>query len=158
MNMRLFYIKYSIWAALLFSVTATLFLFLNTYSDMWLLYVGNLLFSAVVLTGVIRVNHLVKDNAGIQFMTMAGLKITFYGLLIASVITLTGLFISSMVFSQSATLTESPSQAGADPRGDLVFSLFMSAVLLNATLGALAAVIGAAVAKRNQKTTEGKTL
>ena len=158
MNLKAFYIKYSTIAGILFSAVAISFLALNTYTNMWLIYAGNILFSAAVFTGVIRVNHLVHDNASIPSMTMVGLKITFYGILIASVICLLALIISNMVLSPEAVLDESPAQAGSDPRGDVVLVLFMCTVLVNATLGALAAVVGAAVSKRNQKTVQGKSL
>jgi hypothetical protein len=158
MKLNSFYKKYSSWAGLLFSIPAILFIVLHSYTDMWLLYTGNLLFSAIVLTGVIRVNHLVHDNASLPSLAMVGIKITFYALLIASILSLLMLFITSLLFTRETVLNESPANAGADPRGDLVISLFVSAVMVNAVLGGLAAVVGAAVAKRNQKTVQGKTL
>lgn len=157
MSLSNFYTRYSVAAAVLFTVTAAVFLFNNQYANTWLLYTGNLLFSAVVLLGVIRVNHRVHDNASMQSLFMVGIKITFYAILIASVLTLIMLAVISST-TGGTTVDQSPSQAGRDTRGDLVLNVFLSAVMVNGFLGALASLIGSTVAKRNQKTTQGKTM
>lgn len=157
MNLTSFYIRYSVIAAVLFTITASIFLFNTTYANTWLLYVGNLLFAATILTGVIRVSHKAHDNANIQSLFIVGVKITFYAILIASVLCLIMLAILSGV-SSGTTVEESPTQAGSDTRGDLVLNVFLSAVMINAVLGGLASLIGTSVAKRNQKTPQGKTL
>jgi hypothetical protein len=158
MSLSSFNTKYSLWAAILYAVTASVFLFNNAYANMWLLYVGNILFSGAVLWGVIRVNHRVNDSGSIQSLFMVGMKITLYALLIASVLCLLMMITKTTLFANGTQVTDSPTQAGSDTRGDMVINLFISAVFVNAILGSLASLIGSSVAKRNQKTTEGKTI
>lgn len=153
MTLKAFYWKYSVWAAILNTLSIVVFLFNRQYQNTWLLYVGNLLFSAVVLIGVFRGYHRVHDTASIQSSTMMGIKITIYGILLAIVMCVVVLVVNSM-FTGLNDRSE-PAQSG---RGDVLFTILSSTIAINAILGALAAVIGATVVKKNQKTEAGKTL
>jgi hypothetical protein len=157
-SLNAFYIRNSVLAALLFTIPAAMFLFSSTYSNIWLLYLGNMLFAGIVLWSVIRVNHRVHDAASINSLWTVGIKITFYALLIASVLCLIMLAVQSSMVNEQTAVESSPTQAGSDTRGDLVITLFVNTVLINAVLGALASLLGSAVAKRNQKTEQGKTV
>ena len=157
MTLNSFYTRYSFLAALLFSLAAGIFVYRNNYENAWLVFAGSLLFSAVVLTGVIQVNHRVHDAASIKSMFMVGVKITLYGCIIASILCL-AMIATKSLFIGHVEVAQSPAQAGPDSSGDLVFTLFTATVLVNAVLGGLAAVIGSSVAKRNQKTEKGRTL
>jgi len=157
-SLKAFLMRNAILAALLFTIPAAMFLFSSSYSNVWLLYIGNILFSAIVLWAVIRVNHRVHDRASIRSMFSVGIKIMFYGLLIASVLCLIMLSVQSSMVSASTAIDESPTQAGSDTRGDLVITLFTNTVLINAVLGTLASLLGSSVAKGNQKTEQGKTV
>jgi uncharacterized membrane-anchored protein YitT (DUF2179 family) len=143
-------------AALLFSIPAAIFLFSSTYSNVWLLYLGNMLFAGVVLWSVIRVNHRVHDAASLNSLFSVGIRVMFYGLLIASVLCLIMMVVQSTMVTAQTAVEQSPDNAGADTRGDLVINLFISTVLINAVLGALASALGSSVAKRNQKSEQGK--
>ncbi|MFL5746725.1 MAG: hypothetical protein ACJ751_18755 [Niastella sp.] len=153
MTLKAFYWKYSVWAAILNTLSIVVFLLNRQYQNTWLLYVGNLLFSAVVLIGVFRGYHRVHDSASVRSSTMMGIKITIYGILLAILMCVVVLVINS-IFTGLNDRSE-PAQSG---RGDVLFIILSSTIAINAILGALAAVIGATVVKKNQKTEAGKTL
>lgn len=153
MTLKAFYRKYSIWAAVLNTVGIVLFLVYRQYENNWLIYVGNMLFVAVVLIGVIRGYHRVHDTASLRSSSMMGIKITIYGILLAVVMAAVVLVISSMF--QGLNDGTNPPQSG---RGDVLFHIFSNTIGSNAVLGALASVLGATVVKKNQKHEHGKTL
>lgn len=153
MTLKAFYRKYSLWAAILNTVGIVLFLVYRQYENNWLIYVGNMLFVAVVLIGVIRGYHRVHDTASLRSSSMMGIKITIYGILLAVVMAAVVLVISSMF--QGLNDGTNPPQSG---RGDVLFHIFSNTIGSNAVLGALASVLGATVVKKNQKHEHGKTL
>jgi hypothetical protein len=153
MTLKAFYWKYSVWAAILNTLSIVVFLFNRQYQNTWLLYVGNILFSAVVLVGVFRGYHRVYDTASVRSSTMMGIKITIYGILLAILMCAVVLIINSMFTGLNDS--NEPAQSG---RGDVLFTILSNTIGINAVLGALAAVIGATVVKKNQKTEAGKTL
>jgi len=153
MTLKAFYWKYSVWAAILNTLSIVVFLCYRQYQNTWILYVGNLLFSAVVLMGVFRGYHRVHDTASVRSSTMMGIKITIYGILLAILMCVVVLVINSM-FTGLNDKSEPP-QSG---RGDVLFIILSNTIGINAILGALAAVVGATVVKKNQKTETGKTL
>jgi hypothetical protein len=153
MTLKAFYRKYSIWAAILNTVGIVLFLVYRQYENNWLIYIGNMLFVAVVLIGVIRGYHRVHDTASLRSSSMMGIKITIYGILLAVVMAAVVLVINSMF--QGLNDASNPPQSG---RGDVLFHIFSNTIGTNAVLGALASVLGATVVKKNQKHEHGKTL
>jgi len=153
MTLKAFYWKYSLWAAIMNTLGIVAFLFFRQYESNWLVYVGSMLFVAVILLGVFRGYHRVHDTASIRSSSMMGIKLTIYGVLLAVVFAGLALIINSM-FSGLYDSTNPP-QSG---RGDVAFHIFSNTIGTNAVLGALAAVLGATVVKKNQKTEEGKTL
>jgi hypothetical membrane protein len=154
MTLKTYYWKYSSWAAILNTVSIVVYLFFRQYSNTWFLYIGNILFSAVVLIGVFRGNHRVHDSASVQSLFMMGLKITIYGILLAIVLCALVLIINSM-FTGLNNQAGNPPQSG---RADVLFTILSNTIAVNGILGALAALIGATVVKKNQKTEQGKTL
>src|SRR5882762_10514920 len=89
--------------------------FFRQYSNTWLLYVGNILFSAAVLIGVFRGNHRIHDTASVRSLFMMGFKVTIYGILIAIVLCGLVLIINSM-FTGLNDDAGTPAQSG---RGDV---------------------------------------
>ena len=154
MTLKAFYRKYSLWAAILNTASIIVYLFFRQYSNTWLLYLGNILFSSVVLIGVFRGNHRIHDTASVRSLFMMGLKITIYGILIAMVLCGLALIINSMFTGLNAQ-AGNPTQSG---RGDVLFIILSNTIAVNAVLGVLAALIGATVVKKDQKTEQGKTL
>jgi hypothetical protein len=153
MTLKAFYKKYSLWAAILNTVGIVLFLVYRQYESNWLIYIGNMLFVAVVLIGVIRGYHRVHDTASLRSSSMMGIKITIYGILLAVVMATVVLIINSLF--QGLNDSTNPPQSG---RGDVLFHIFANTIGTNAVLGALASVLGATVVKKDQKTEHGKTL
>jgi hypothetical protein len=84
---------------------------------------------------------------------MMGFKITIYGILLAIVLCGLVLIINSMVSGLNDP--SNPPQSG---RGDVLFTILSNTIGVNAVLGALAALIGSTVVKKNQKSEQGKTL
>jgi hypothetical protein len=154
MTLKAFYWKYSLWAAILNTASIVIFLFFRHYTNTWILYVGNLLFSAVVLIGVFRGYHRIHDTASVRSSFMMGFKITIYGVLIAIVLCGLVLIINSM-FTGLNYQAGNPPQSG---RMDVLFTILSNTIAVNGVLGALAALIGSTVVKKNQKTEQGKTL
>ena len=164
-ELRVYYIRYPFIAAILYSISVIVFLFNTSYQNVWVLYIGNILFCATVLWSLFHFNHKLRDSASIQSMFLVGLKITLYGLIIASIICFILLAIKYYAFNahpaampENKLLDQSPGQAGHDASGELVASLFTNTVVINAVLGGLAAALGSTVAKKNQKTEKGKTM
>lgn len=85
-ELRVYYLRYPLLAATLYSVTMLIFLFNTAYQNVWVLYIGNIVFCGMVLWALFHFNHKVRDEASIPSMFMVGLKITLYGLIIASII------------------------------------------------------------------------
>jgi hypothetical protein len=154
MTLKAFYWKYSLWAAILNTVSIVVFLLFRHYSNTWILYIGNLLFSAVVLMGVFRGYHRIHDTASVRSSFMMGFKITVYGILIAAVLCGLVLLINSM-FTGLNYQAGNPAQSG---RLDVLFTILSNTIAGNGVLGALAALIGSTVVKKNQKSAQGKTL
>jgi hypothetical protein len=154
MTLKTYYWKYSSWAAILNTASIVVYLFFRNYSNTWFLYIGNILFSAIVLIGVFRGNHRVHDTASVRSLFMMGLKITIYGILIAIVLCALALIINSM-FTGLNNQAGNPPQSG---RADVLFTILSNTIAVNGVLGALAALIGSTVVKKNQKSEQGKTL
>ena len=153
MTLKTFYIRYSLWAAILYTLSVIAYLFFLNYTNLWFLIIGNILFSGIVLIAVFRGNHRVHDTASVRSLFMMGLKVTIYGILIATALCVILLIINS--FFNSVTSGDEPAAAG---RGDILFTILAQTIAVNAVLGALAALIGATVVKKNQKSEAGKTL
>jgi hypothetical protein len=152
-TLKAFYWKYSLWAAVLNTVPLIIYFSAHKYENAWWLYIGNLLFCAVVLIGVFRGYHRVHDTASLRSLTMMGIKITIYGILLATLFCVLVLIINSMF-----TGLNDPSNPPQSGRGDVLFTILSNTIGVNAVLGALAAVIGATVVRKNQKTEAGRTL
>jgi hypothetical protein len=153
MTLKAFYTRYSVWAAVFNTLSIIVYLFARNYTNVWVLYIGNLLFAAVVIMGVFKGNHRVHDTASVRSLFMMGIKITVYGILLAAALCVLLLLINSMFTGISSA--DVPAQAG---RGDILFTILSNTIAVNGVLGALSALIGATVVKKNQKTAQGKTL
>ena len=153
MTLKTFYWKYSLWASILNTISIIVYLSYHNYENAWWLYIGNLLFSAMVLIGVIRGYHRVHDTASVRSSFMMGFKITIYGVLLAAVLCGLVLIVNSIF-----TGLNDASNPPASGRGDVFFTILSNTIGVNAVLGALAALIGSTVVKKNQKTEQGKTL
>jgi hypothetical protein len=156
MTLRAFYIRYSWWAAILFALSVAIFLLFRNYANIWILYIGNMLFGAVVYVGVLRANHRMHDTGSLKSLFMTGIKLTFFALLIATALSLVLFGINAMMANFSAQ--DSPAQSGSDTQTDVIFTLLSHTLAGNAFMGVLASVLVSVVAKRNQKTEQGKTL
>src|SRR6185503_10906183 len=133
-----------------------IFLLFRNYANFWILYIGNMLFGAVVYVGVLRANHRIHDAGSLKSLFMTGIKLSFYALLIATVLSLVLFAINGMLSNFSAQ--DSPAQSGSDTQTDVILTLLAHTLAGNAFMGLLASVLTSSVVKRNQKTEQGKTL
>lgn len=156
MTLKAFYIRYSWWTAILFALSVAVFLLFRNYANIWILYIGNMLFGAMVYTGVIRGNHRIQDAASLKSLFMIGIKLSFYALLITTALSLLLMGVNALVAGFSAQ--DSPPQAGNDTQTDMLLTLLSHTLGGNAFMGALASVLASAVTKRNQKTEQGKKM
>jgi hypothetical protein len=156
MTLRSFYTRYSWLAGILYSLPVAAFFLARNYSNSWLLFVGNMLFGAVIFTAVIRSNHRIHDAGSLKSLFMTGIKLSFFALLIAIVITLL-MIVLNAILANFAT-QDSPGNMGSDTQTDMIFSLLSHTLAGNAFMGVLASVLTSVTVKRNQKTEQGKTI
>lgn len=156
MTLRAFYIRYSWWAGILYVLSIAIYLLMRNYANIWIPYIGNMLFGAVVYIGVLRANHRIHDTGSLKSLFMTGIKLSFYALLIATAVSLIIFGINAMLAGFS--VQDSPSGAGSDTRTEVFLTLLSHTLAGNAFMGVLASVLGSVVVKRNQKTEQGKTL
>lgn len=156
MTLRSFYTRYSWWAGILYCITVAVFFLVHNYSNSWLLFVGNMLFGAVIFIAVIRSNHRIHDAGSLKSLFMTGIKLSFFAVLIATVITLLLVLLNAILSNFAAP--DSPGQMGRDTQTDMIFSLLSHTLAGNAFMGVLATVLTSVTVKRNQKTEQGKTI
>ncbi|HEY8894850.1 MAG TPA: hypothetical protein VIM79_08535, partial [Niastella sp.] len=129
MTLKTFYWKYSLWASILNTISIIVYLSYHNYENAWWLYIGNLLFSAMVLIGVIRGYHRVHDTASVRSSFMMGFKITIYGVLLAAVLCGLVLIVNSIF-----TGLNDASNPPASGRGDVFFTILSNTIGVNAVL------------------------
>ena len=156
MTLRAFYIRNSWWAGILYVLSVAIYLLMRNYANIWIPYIGNMLFGAVIYIGVLRANHRIHDTGSLKSLFMTGIKLTFYALVIATVLSLVIFGLNAMLAGYSAP--DSTPGAGSDTRTDVFLVLLSHTLGGNAFMGVLASVLGSVVVKRNQKTEHGKTL
>ncbi len=157
-NQILSYFRYSIVAAILYLICTTIFLSQDSYTQIYLLYIGNVLFAAVIVFFILNF-HTKKDEAkGNKTMIAAGLITTIMGTLISCVIIFILLAMMKPsgyeAISHTANELAKPAPALQGNSHALMFVLFMEAVFGNLGAGAFVSVMLPNTAKIGKK---GKT-
>ena len=121
-------------AAILFSIPVFFFLKGISWSQSWLLYLGNALFMVVVAVTLVLFNRQWKSNASSTSMVLAGVIVTVLGIIISCLICVLLLSIMIPGLYHSGTpdkvLTGEPANAVPDSARGPVYM-----VLFNATMG-----------------------
>ena len=83
-----YYIKCAVIAAILYCIPVFLFLRTTTWSQTWLLYLGNALFMVTIVGALIGFNRRRRGNASSMSMVLAGVITTILGIIISIAICL----------------------------------------------------------------------
>jgi len=135
----LYYLKYSIPAAILYLITVVIFLSKDNYTQTWVLYLGNILFSVVIVFFVVRFANRRGRNANTRIAISAAIFTTIIG----TVLCLLSVFIILAIMKPSgygdvintASELSKPAPALEGNGHALMFILFMSAFLGNMGFG-----------------------
>lgn len=98
-----YYIKCSVIAAILYCIPVFLFLRTTTWSQTWLLYLGNALFMVTIVGTLIGFNRRRRGNASSMSMVLAGVITTILGIIISIAICLLLLSVEIPGLYQSGT-------------------------------------------------------
>jgi hypothetical protein len=148
------YLVYSILAALLYSVTAYIFIRHETFNFSWILYLGNALFAVCIVVFIMLYNNRRKENARAETMITAGHITTIMGVVIACVITSLLFFLVPgihTVVGQTDVLSNAPPQMESGKRHQFLLSLLMNAVIGNVAAGSFVSIVIPYAAKKDQK-------
>lgn len=147
-------IKYSILGAIVYCIPAFLFIQHATYTDAWLLYLGNGLFLCAISLFMFSYNKKRKENASTTSMLVAGHATTVIGIILACFISFLVLIILVPGLFQSGTtgkvLTDAPVNTIDDKTKGLNFMVFFNAIVGNVSTGSFASIIFAFTLKRDQ--------
>lgn len=144
-NVRPFYFAYAFVAAIAYSITLFFFLEDTTYSRIWLLGVGNMLFLFFIAAFLITMNSREKKNAGSMKMLKEGHVVTLMGTILALIIgiILLLLFIPDLFQSgtPSTVLKNAPANTVHGKTNGLVFKVILDILIGNIVSGAFASII-----------------
>ena len=149
------YLTFGLIAAVAFAIPALFYLRTPEFRDTWLLFLGNALFCAVICVFILLFNKRKNENESTQNTNAAGHIVTFFGVVIAAVLSLIMLVLFVPEVFNAGTpetvMEDSPTTMTDGKTDGLVFMLFMNAVVGNFAFGSFAAIILPYTAKRNQK-------
>src|SRR5262245_43363760 len=106
------------------------------FSGLWLLYLGNFIFSTLMIFFIILFNKKMDNEASVLSMILAGIKITAITILISCVAV--GLL---LIIDQHKHLIQVPANADVDKTGGLRPMLLMSASFINFFMGLFSSFI-----------------
>lgn len=153
-NQILSYLKYSIVAGVLYLISVGIFLWLDSYTQTYILYIGNMVFAAVLVVFILNFNRKRDKNASTKMMIAAGHITTVMGVLLSCI----GVFIllaimkpsGYMAVSHTASELSKPAPALMENSHALMFVLFMDAVFGNVAGGSFVSFLLSNTAKRDQ--------
>jgi hypothetical protein len=139
------YLAYAITAAVVYSLAVAFFLRDTSYSESWLLYVGNALFMVVIVLFLFSFNRRRGKNAGSMAMLKAGAVTSTLGIIIACLlcfillsIMVPGLFHSG---TPEKVLTGEPVNTVPDKTHGMLFMIFGSAIIGNIATGMFVCIV-----------------
>ncbi|HSN10361.1 MAG TPA: hypothetical protein VLS85_15075 [Hanamia sp.] len=157
-NQILSYLKYAIVAAILYLVCATIFLDQDSYTQIYILYIGNVFFAAVMVFFILNFHNKKDEPKGNIKMIAAGLITTIMGTLISCAIIFILLAILKpsgyAYISHTANELSKPTPSLQGNGHALMFVLFMEAVFGNLGAGAFVSIMLPNTAKISKR---GKT-
>jgi magnesium-transporting ATPase (P-type) len=148
------YLVYSVIAAVAYLIIAGIFISYGSFTLMWLLYIGNMLFALSITIFILMYNKKRRENANTGIMISAGLITTIMGVMLVCAIILVSYIVAPALYNSvpkgaTAFLKAPPQMKG---RGDsFIFNILVNAVVGNVSTGSFISVILPYAAKRNQK-------
>jgi len=149
------YIKFSIAAAILYLVTAWIYISDSSFNEIWLLFLGNMLFASVIAVFVLRYNHNRKERASTVMMVAAGHITAVMGILISCFVCFILLLILSpdvfRVSGVDTTLQDAAPQLENGRTNGYVFVLFANAIIGNISSSSFVSILLPFAATKAQK-------
>jgi hypothetical protein len=146
-----YYYKYSLLCALAYCVPVCFFLDKETYSNLWVLYLGNICYVILLLISGIFVNKKLNDYASIKAMLTAGSKVIFSSIAMICVILLILFLVVKSSFGGVVKLAP-------DVTDNLYYMIPLDATLVNLFIGFFGVGIGAVAVKQIQKNAKGQEI
>jgi hypothetical protein len=143
-----YYYRYSILCAVAYCVPVLFFFKNERFSEMWLLYLGNICFGILLLISGIFVNNKLHQSASLKAMITSGLKVIASSIILMCIITA----ILAFIFRHNILL-----QAPVNYNG-LYYTLPVNVIVVNFLLGTLCVSIGAFSIKTNQRNEKGEEI
>jgi heme/copper-type cytochrome/quinol oxidase subunit 2 len=151
-------VKYGLLAAVLFSIPMIFFIRESTFSQSWLLYLGNFLFMLSVAGYMIYFSERKNENASTTSHLITGHVVTVIGVIVALIVSLIAIFLFVPGIFQSGqadqVLERAPAQEQGRKTDGLIFMVLMNAVVGNVSTGSFVSIILSYYQKRDQ-TKEG---
>ena len=137
------YVKYAIFAAVLYSMVAYVFFKYADFENLWVLYVANFVFGFSVFWYCWRRRVVIASSAS---KVGAGVLVTLCGIGISCIIMV--VFLVVMRYS----LTNAPASVVVDSKNGLIYIILVNAVLVNFFCGSfISLLIGFDVQRINKK-------
>jgi|GEM_PF-3505594 len=149
------YFKYAILPSIIASVPTVFFIRDATFSQTWLLYLGDafFLFSMIVIMLILSKNA--DHEAGTGALLIVGHAITVFSVILICVIAfiLLLIYVPDLLITGNTgkALKQTPANIVLDKTHGLMFILFMNAVFGTGTAGSFASIIMSYSMKREQR-------
>ena len=143
-------IKYSILPAVLYIIPLIIFILDETFSETWLLYLGNALFLCYIF--VFGVYYAKQQNKRTSTLG-AGLTVTLIGIIFTCILVFVVIFIFAPgVFHIGASqpLEDTPAALPNKNSHGVIFMLFSSATIGNFAAGSVSSVLAAGATKHTK--------
>jgi hypothetical protein len=149
------YLGYAIAAAIVYAVPIIFYLKQASYTNAWLLYLGNFFFLFVITAFLFSFNSRRNQDASTVTMLTAGHITTAMGVVIACflcfillLIMVPGIFNGG---NADKMLADAPANTVKDKTGGMSFMIFANAVFGNVVAGSFVSIVFPFVLKKNQK-------
>lgn len=136
------FLIYSIISSVVYLIPAIIFIERETYTSIWLLYLGNAFFLCSIFAFMVIYKRPTDKNTMKLFMVYAGHIVSVLGILISCLLLLVIIFIVKPSFFQ----TNVQNISGGINLG---FSLFVNAVIGNISAGSFASIITSYITRSN---------
>jgi hypothetical protein len=146
-----YYYKFSLLCAVAYCVPVCFFLANETYTNLWVLYLGNVLYVMFILVSGIFVTKKLNDSPSFNIMITSGAKVIFSSILIICIFLAIILLIDKYSFGGVV-------KAAPDKTDSLYYMLPLDAILANCLIGFFGVVLGASAIRQNQKNARGQDI
>ena len=147
----LHFIKYSILPAILYIIPLIIFILDKTFTQAWLLYLGNALFLCYIF--VFGVYYAKQQNNRTSPLS-AGLAVTLIGIIFTCILVLVVIVIFAPgmfhIGSSIQALENTPAALPNKNSHGVIFMLFSSAIIGNFTAGSVSSVLAAGATKHTK--------